>query len=105
MSSSPETGASLPFSAPTTAPSQLVDRSFVGVRAKLLEVAAFLDRVERHGQADDFRCAALRAAAAVLVDGQPERARRILEKLSDPTTEPARTTDGRAAVGAWRPGK
>jgi hypothetical protein len=103
MSSSPENGASNPSLAPTAAPSRLVDQTFVGVRAKLLDVAAFLDRVERHGQEEDFRCAALRAAAAVLVDGQPERARRILEKLSDPTTEPVAATDGRAAVGAWRP--
>ena len=41
----------------------VVDHSFVPVRAKLLEVAAFLDRVERYGAAGDFRCAALRQAA------------------------------------------
>lgn len=106
MSSSPETGASNPSPRPAAAASRLVDHAFLGVRAKLLEVAAFMDRVERHGQAEDFRCAALRAAAAVLVDGKPERARRILEKLSDPTTEPVAAADGRAAVGAWRaPGK
>ena len=67
-----------------------------------LEVAAFLDRVERHGVADDFRCAALREAALLLVDGQPERARRILEKFSDPTTEPETKSSGKAALGAWR---
>ena len=49
------------------------------MRAKLIEVAAFLDRVERYRAANDFRCVALRAAAALLVDGKPERARRILE--------------------------
>lgn len=99
MSSSSQNAAS----SPVAAPSRVVDHAFVGVRAKLLDVAAFLDRAERHGQAEDFRCAALRAAAAVLVDGKPERARRILEKLSDPTTEPVAATDGRSAVGAWRP--
>ena len=72
---------------------------------KLIEVAAFLDRVERHGAADDFRCVALREAAALLVDGQPERARRILESLSDPTTVPDELSSGKAALGAWRPGK
>jgi hypothetical protein len=80
-----------------------VDHAFIGVRAKLIEVAAFLDRVERHGAADDFRCAALRQAAQLLVDGKPERARRILESLSDPTTVPDETTTGKAALGAWRP--
>jgi hypothetical protein len=81
----------------------VVDHAFIGVRAKLIEVAAFLDRVERHGVADDFRCAALREAAALLVDGQSERARRVLEKLSDPTTEPDEFSSGKAALGAWRP--
>jgi hypothetical protein len=81
----------------------VVDYAFIGVRAKLIEVAAFLDRVERHGATDDFRCVALREAAAVLVDGRAERARRILEKLSDPTTEPDQVSSGKAALGAWRP--
>ncbi len=80
----------------------VVDHGFISVRAKLIEVAAFLDRVERHGVADDFRCAALREAAALLVDRQPERVRRILEKLSDPTTEPETKSSGKAALGAWQ---
>jgi len=81
----------------------VVDHGFIGVRAKLIEVAAFLDRVERHRVADDFRCAALREAAEVLVDGRAERARRILERLSDPTTTPDEKTSGKAALGAWQP--
>lgn len=80
----------------------MVDHGFIPVRAKLIEVAAFLDRVERHEVADDFRCAALREAAGLLVDGRPERARRILEKLSDPTTEPEAASSGKAALGAWQ---
>ena len=93
---SPRLSAPLP-------PRAVVDRGFIPVRAKLLEVAAFLDRVERHEAAGDFRCVALREAAALLGDGQPERARRILEKLSDPTTKPDRVSSGKAALGAWRP--
>jgi hypothetical protein len=80
-----------------------VDHGFIPTRAKLIEVAAFLDRVERYEVADDFRCAALREAATLLVDGKPERARRILEALSDPTTEPEPKSSGKAAIGAWRP--
>lgn len=84
----------------------VIDSGFIPVRAKLIEVAAFLDRVERYAVADDFRCAALRSAAALLIDGKPERARRILEKLSDPTTQPERRSSGKAALGAWqRPAK
>lgn len=82
-------------------PRALVDHGFVPVRAKLIEVAAFLDRVERYGAAEDFRCEALRQAAKLLVDGKPARARRILEKLSDPTTKPDAVSTGKAALGAW----
>ena len=49
-----------------------------------------------------FGCAALREAAALLVDGKPERARRILEVFSDPTTQPEAMSSGKAALGAWR---
>lgn len=80
----------------------MVDHGFVPVRARLLEVAAFLDRVERHGVDDDFRCAALRDAVHVLADGRPDRARRVLEALSDPTTEPDEASTGKAAFGAWQ---
>ena len=45
---------------------------------------------------------ALREAAALLVDGQPARARRILEQLSDPTTAPETLSSGKAALGAWQ---
>lgn len=93
---------SLPPSPPAKA---VVDAGFIPVRAKLIEVAAFLDRVERYAVADDFRCRALRAAARLLVDGKPERARRILENLSDPTRQPEEKSSGKAALGAWqRPG-
>ena len=103
MSTSSRTRSSGPTSTTVVPPSAVVDHAFIGVRARLIEVAAFLDRVERHGAADDFRCVALREAAALLVDGQSDRARRILEKLSDPTTEPDETSTGKAALGAWRP--
>jgi hypothetical protein len=93
----------LPSRSPAVfSPRVLVDHGFVPARAKLIEVAAFLDRVDRHGAAEDFRCAALRDAVGLLADGKPERARRILESLSDPTTEPDAVSSGKAALGAWQ---
>lgn len=83
---------------------KIVDLGFVPVRAKLIEVAAFLDRVERYGVASDYRCVAMRSALSALADGKPERARRILESFSDPTTEPEAVSTGKAAYGAYRPG-
>ena len=71
---------------------QVIDRYFLEHRQKVLDVGAFLDRLERaeaQSAKDDPRIRALHRAIEVLQDGKPDRARRILETLSDPTTEPA----------------
>ena len=77
---------------PPTCPlprSKVVDLYFLEHRAKLLDIAAFLDRVERTAPAaEDFRVTALRSASAILLDDQPEKVRRVLEAFSDHTTEP-----------------
>ena len=91
-----------------------VDRYFVEHRAKLLDVAAFLDRCDRsaaaasgggggHDADDDFRLAALRRAVGLLTDGRPERTRRVLEILSDLSASPRDANPGGAACGATRP--
>lgn len=81
---------------------QAVDMYFMEHRAKLIDIAAFLDRVDRSGAgADDFRMAAFRDALAILSDDQPERARRVLDLFSDETTEPIDKAPGKGATGAW----
>jgi len=85
---------------------QVIDLYFMEHRAKLIDVAAFLDRIER-GQGDlsptdDFRIAQLHEAIAVLTDGQGDRAKRMLDVFSDPTTEPLASAAGlKGASGAW----
>jgi len=83
----------------------VVDRYFLEHRAKVLDIAAFLDRVDRAagdgGRVEDFRMTALRRALALLDDGQPERAKRILELFSDPTTEPIERAGAKGATGTW----
>lgn len=77
-------------------------------RAKLIDIAAFLDRVDRATDAsnakEDFRMAAFRAALDILRDGKPQRARRVLELFSDPTTDPIATAPMKGALGA-HPGR
>jgi len=85
---------------------QVIDLYFMEHRAKLIDVAAFLDRIElAHGDLDpqdDFRIAQLLDAVAVLTDGKGERAKRILDVFSDPTTEPLESAAGlKGASGAW----
>ncbi|HWD19282.1 MAG TPA: hypothetical protein VHB20_08375 [Verrucomicrobiae bacterium] len=83
---------------------KVIDTYFMEVRAKLIDLAAFLDRVERAPGMDDFRLTALRGALAELSAGGADRARRVLLSLSDPTTEPAGAAAGKGAAGAW-PGR
>lgn len=81
----------------------LVDLGFMDARIKLIDVAAFLDRVQRHGQEDDYRVRALREALSVLGSAEPGRARRILESLSDPSAEPIAVAKIQGAFGAYNP--
>lgn len=86
--------------------SQAVDLYFLEHRAKLIDIAAFLDRVDRadpHGAGEDFRMAAFRKALEILGSGAPGRARRVLETLSDPTTEPIARAGVKGASGAHKP--
>ncbi|MBA4027977.1 MAG: hypothetical protein C0475_02335 [Planctomyces sp.] len=87
---------------------RIADLYFLEHRAKLIDLAAFLDRVDRAGEPaepPDFRVRALVRAAAVLTDGAGSRARRVLEMLSDPSTEPARSAAAtKGASGAPRQG-
>lgn len=82
---------------------ELVDLGFMDARIKLIDVAAFLDRVQRHGQEDDYRVRALREALSILGSDEPGRARRILESLSDPSEEPIDAAMIQGAFGAHKP--
>ena len=84
---------------------QTIDAYFMEHRAKLLDIAAFLDRIDRSAaeanQPEDFRMAAFREALAVLSDREPHRARRVLEVFSDPSSDPIESAMGmKGAHGA-----
>lgn len=88
-------------------PTQLVDEYFIESRNRLVEVAAFLDRLDRADPSiasSDFRVRALVDAIAVLASDSPNRVRDIQLLFSDPTTEPLPALDRKGAVGAW-PGR
>ena len=80
---------------------ELLDLYFMDARAKLIDIAAFLDRVDRGSDDADFRLAAFREAMMELAGNQPTRARDVLISLSDPTDEPIERSPGKGAVGAW----
>lgn len=80
----------------------LVDLNFMDARFKLIEIAAFLDRVQRAGQDGDFRVQAFQKAVTLLSGKQPGRAREVLLSLSDPSTEPIPKATTQGALGAWQ---
>jgi hypothetical protein len=80
---------------------QVLDLYFLDARAKLIDLGAFIDRVERSSGEEDFRMKAFRAALAELSKGEPEHARRVLLAFSDPSQEPIPAATTKAACGAW----
>ncbi len=78
----------------------LVDHGFMDARIKLIDVAAFLDRIERHGQTDDYRFDALKNAITELQSDEIGRVKRILDLLSDQSTEPISEASIQGAFGA-----
>jgi hypothetical protein len=92
---------------PTPSPlsaTQLVDEYFIENRNRVLEIAAFLDRIDRADAATggrDFRMQAFNEAVAALTGAAPNRLMHIQMLFSDPTTEPLPALDRKGAVGAF----
>lgn len=82
----------------------LVDHGFMDARWKLLDIAAFLDRLERADAEDDFRVRALYAALEHLTTPGAKRAENVLLTWSDTTTEPIDKAHTKGASGAWEAG-
>ncbi len=82
---------------------EILDADFAAARACVLDVAAFLDRVERgEGQAD-FRYQALLDVLPLLSNPGAGRARAVLEALSYQSPEVPETVSTKAACGAPNP--
>jgi len=82
---------------------QSIDMYFLEHRAKLIDIAAFLDRLDRtpEDKESDFREEAFRRAIEILSDGETHRAKRILLMLSDHTEGMPQSAEGmKGAAGA-----
>jgi hypothetical protein len=80
----------------------MVDEYFIENRTRLLEIAAFMDRVDRIDPAvasRDFRMQAFTEAVNALAGD--DRLMRIQMLLSDPTIEPLERLDRKSARGAF----
>lgn len=84
-------------------PRELVDEYFIENRTRLLEIAAFLDRIDRADPsyaARDFRMKAFAEALGALM-GSAGRLDRIQLLLSDPRATPLDALDRKSALGAY----
>lgn len=82
---------------------QLIDEFFMESRTKILDIAAFLDRLERSiddSGKDDFRIQAMKKAIQELSSDEPGRVERALMIFSDQNTELLKELDRKAAYGA-----
>jgi hypothetical protein len=84
---------------------QVLDLYFMDARSKLIDLAAFLDRVQRAEGPEDFRMKAFREALANLGPTGTDKAREVLLAFSDPTKEPIAAATTKAACGAWPAGQ
>ena len=82
---------------------QLIDEFFMEHRTKVLDIAAFLDRLDRaaaRDAEDDFRFVAFRETLHELTSATPGRVERAQMILSDQTTKLLPELDRKAAYGA-----
>jgi hypothetical protein len=81
---------------------ELLDLQFIDARHMLINLAAFLDRIDRHPGEDDYRLAALKTALPILSSDRPDRAKAVLESFSDHSTDLPQTAPFQGATGATR---
>jgi hypothetical protein len=86
---------------------KVLDAYFLDNRARLLDVAAFLDRLDRTQDREagktDFRYRALQEGLRILTDGREARAQRLQMIFSDLSPDPLESAAGmKGASGAWK---
>jgi hypothetical protein len=82
---------------------ELLDLQFIDARHMLINLAAFMDRIDRHPGEEDYRYAALKTAIPILTQARPDRAKAVLESFSDHTTDLPLSAPFQGASGATRP--
>jgi hypothetical protein len=85
---------------------ELIDEYFMEERVKVIDLAAFLDRLDRARERDaddDFRLRSIRDALAVLAGDDAGRVQRVQMIFSDPRSELLEELDQKSAKGAYDP--
>lgn len=86
----------------------VLDLYFIENRSRILDIASFLDRIDRYEGAEqakaDYRYQAIMKIIGLLDQSTESRTKAIQVALSDPTTEPLASALGLKAWGAWNGG-
>jgi hypothetical protein len=85
---------------------ELIDEYFMEERVKVIDLAAFLDRLDRARERDaddDFRLRSIRDALSVLAGDDAGRVQRVQMIFSDPRSELLEELDQKSAKGAYDP--
>jgi hypothetical protein len=84
---------------------EILDLYFIENRARILDIASFLDRIDRHEGAEearaDFRYRAFVRALKLLLDTEENRTKALQMNFSDLSVEPLESAVGLVALGAW----
>ena len=87
---------------------EILDLYFIENRARLLDIASFLDRIDRYAGAEearkDFRFRAFARTLQLLAGEEGDRVTAIQLVFSDPTSDPLESAAGLKAFGAWEGG-
>lgn len=79
---------------------------FLDNRARLLEIASFLDRIDRYSNdstaRDDYRYKSFIKALHAIIDSDQERTKKVQLIFSDLTSEPIESVTDPKAYGAWK---
>lgn len=85
---------------------EILEMYFLDNRARLLEIASFLDRIGRYSGAseakNDFRYRSFMKALKVVMGTEKERTKNIQLLFSDLSEEPIDTVVDPRAYGAWK---
>ena len=86
---------------------QIIDEYFIENRTRILDLAAYLDRLMRSADsqpaAGDFRMQAFEQALRILSSNEPNKVDQIQLVFSDPAIELKAQLDTKSATGAWNP--
>ncbi len=78
----------------------ILDLYFMDSRAKLLDIASYLDRLDRHEGEIDFRHEGFLKAMQTMLETKENRTAAVLNSLSDHSTTPEDSATIQVAYGA-----